>query len=251
MDIQEKEKAWFYKVTKSNDLIQKSRFELTTTQQKLILFLISKIKPSDDDFKLCEFSIHEFCAICGIDEYNGGNYIAIKQAIEDIAQKFIWVTLDNEEETMLRWIEKPYINKKTGIIKIRFDKDMKPFLLQLKSNFTQYELFWTIQFKSKYSIRMYEYFKSVHYNKELSYERIFTVEELRKILGAQDVHKEWKNFKARVLEPAIEEINNFSNQYIEYQAMTTGRTVDKVWIKVTEREFWKSVGKNRLIENEE
>ena len=33
-------------VVKSNDLIRKTRYNLTTQQQKIVLFAISKIKPS-------------------------------------------------------------------------------------------------------------------------------------------------------------------------------------------------------------
>jgi plasmid replication initiation protein len=250
MDKVELEKARNAIVVKSNDLIQKSRFELSTLQQKLVLFLASKINYYDDDFKLHEFSIAEFCSVCGIDDTSGGNYSGIKKAIKEIADKSIWVTLEDGRETLLRWIEKPYVDKNSGIIKIRFDKDMKPFLLKLQDNFTQYELIWTIQFKSKYSIRLYEYLKSIHYNKLTAYERIFTVEEIRKILGAEDVHKEWKNFRARVLEPAIAEINEYSNQVIEYSPMLKGKAVDRVWIKVAEKDYIDAM-KSKRIKTEE
>ena len=246
MDKLEIEKARNAIVVKSNDLIQKSRFELSALQQKLVLFLASKIKPYDDDFKLHEFSIQEFCSVCGIVEESGGNYSNIKKAIKEIADKSIWVTLEDGRETLLRWIEKPYIDKKSGIIKIRFDKDMKPFLLQLQDNFTQFELVWTIQFKSKYSIRLYEFVKSIHYNKFSSYERIFTVDEIRKTLGAEDVHKEWKNFRARVLEPAIEEVNQYSNQFIEYSPMLKGKSVERVWLKVVEKSYLEAMQNKRL-----
>jgi plasmid replication initiation protein len=245
MDINEIEKARNAIVVKSNDLIQKSRFELSTLQQKLVLFLASQIKPYDDDFYLHEFSINEFCTVCGIDD-GGGNYTAIKKAIKEIADKSMWITLENGQETLVRWIEKPYINQRSGIVKIRFDKDMKPFLLQLQGSFTQYELVWTIQFKSKYSIRLYEFVKSIHYNQLESYERIFTLEELRKALGAEEVHKEWKNFKARVLDPAVNEINEYSNQTIEYLPMSKGRTVEKVWLKVSTRDFAEAMKSKRL-----
>lgn len=250
MDKYELEKARFAMVVKSNDLIQKSRFELSTLQQKLVLFLASKIKPYDDDFYLHEFSIAEFCTVCGINDESGGNYSAIKKAIKEIADKSMWITLANGQETLVRWIEKPYINPKSGTIKIRFDKDMKPFLLQLQDNFTQYELVWTIQFKSKYSIRLYEFIKSIHFNKFEAYERILTVEELRKALGAEDVHKEWKNFKARVLEPAINEINEYSNQTIEYLPIAKGKAVEKVWIKITTKDYVEAL-KSKRIKTEE
>ena len=63
-------------VTKANDLIQKSRFNLSLQQQKIVLYLISQVTPFDEDFKLYEFSIAEFCRVCGIDD-NNGRYIRI------------------------------------------------------------------------------------------------------------------------------------------------------------------------------
>lgn len=38
-------------VTKANDLIQKSRFNLSLQQQKIVLYLISQVTPFDEDFK--------------------------------------------------------------------------------------------------------------------------------------------------------------------------------------------------------
>ena len=76
-------------VVKANELIQKSRFTLTLQQQKVVLYLISQITPYDDDFKLYEFSINEFCKVCGIDETNGKNYLDLKQAVKDIADNLI------------------------------------------------------------------------------------------------------------------------------------------------------------------
>ena len=49
------------RVIKSNDLIQKSRFHLSLQEQKIILYLISKVKPNDNNFLLAEFDTTEFC----------------------------------------------------------------------------------------------------------------------------------------------------------------------------------------------
>ena len=118
-------------VVKHNDLIQKSRYNLSLQEQKIILYLISKIKPEDEDFKLYEFSIQEFCEVCGIDEKNGKNYSDLKETIKDLTDKSNWAIIQKdgrETETLLRWIEKPYIDKNSGIIKIRLDNDMIPYL---------------------------------------------------------------------------------------------------------------------------
>ena len=75
-------------VVKANELIQKSRFNLSLQQQKIVLYLISQITAFDEDFKLYEFSINEFCKVCGIDDTSGKNYTDLKNAIKDIKLKY-------------------------------------------------------------------------------------------------------------------------------------------------------------------
>ena len=222
-------------VVKANDLIQKSRFSLSLQQQKVVLYLISQITPIDEDFKLYEFSIVEFCKVCGIDYDSGKNYADLKEAVKEIADKSIWVKLDNGKETLLRWIEKPYLDEHSGTIQIKLDKDMKPFLLQLKENFTQYELLWTLNFKSKYSIRFYELVKSIHYHDLDTYSREFDLDELRRILGAE-TYKTYQTFKVRVLEPAIQEINSFSDKNVIYLPIKHGRAVKRIKLTISSKD---------------
>lgn len=73
-----------YLVVKSNDLIQKSRYNLTAQQQKVLLYLISKIQPDDTELKEYEFNIQEFCNVCGIDSTSGKNYDDLKKAISEL-----------------------------------------------------------------------------------------------------------------------------------------------------------------------
>ena len=211
-------------VTKSTDLIQKSRFDLSLQQQKVLLCLISQITPYDEDFKLYEFRVIDFCKACGIDYDNGKNYRDLKAAIKGIADKSLWITIDENEETLLRWIEKPYINRRDGTIKIRLDRDMMPFLLQLKQNFTQYEIIWTLHFKSKYSIRLYELVKSVHYQELDFYKKKYTVDELKMLLNGEK-YREYRDFKRRVLVPSVKEINRYSDKTVSFEEVKRGRKV--------------------------
>lgn len=219
-------------VVKANELIQQSRFNLSLQQQKIVLYLISQISPHDEEFKLYEFSIAEFCRVCGIEVENGKNYQNLKQSIKDIADKSLWVHLDEDEETLLRWIEKPYINKKSGVIKIRLDNDMKPFLLQLKKNFTQYELIYTLHFKSKYTIRLYELLKSIHFHELETYTRKYAIDDIRRIFGAEN-YIEYRDFKRRVLEPSIREINDYSDKVVSYEEIKVGRRVSGIQFTIT------------------
>jgi len=211
-------------VTKANELIQKSRFSLSLQQQKIVLYLISQITPYDEDFKLYKFSIPEFCRVCGIDGTSGRNYEALKSAIKEISDKSIWITLENGKQTLVRWIEKPYIDTGKGFVQIRLDNDMRPYLLQLKANFTSYELIWTLHFRSKFTIRLYEVIKSIHFHNLELYRKKYSVDELKALLDGE-TYKEYRDFKRRVLKPAVEEINAYSDKKVEFEEIKSGRKV--------------------------
>lgn len=235
-------------VVKANDLIQKSHFSLSLLQQKIVLYLISQIEYTDKEFRLYEFDIREFCKVCGIDFDNGGNYTYLKEQIKEIADKSLWITIE-DEETLLRWIEKPYINRKEGVIKIRLDEDMKPFLLQLKANFTQYELIYTLHFKSKYTIRLYELIKSIHYHELETYERTYTVEELQKLLDAE-VYKTYQHFREKVIDKAIAEINEYSDKIVSYEPIKVGRRIGKIKLKIASKDTLKKLEIRAEIDRE-
>ena len=212
------------RVTKANDLIQKSRFSLSTQQQKIVLFLISQINQWDEDFKIYKFSIAEFRRVCGINHPGGRGYAEMKSAIKDIADKSVWVKLENGKETLLRWIEKPYIDEGRGTVEIRLDKDMKPYLLQLRENFTNYELIYTLRFRSKYSIRLYELIRSLQYHDLEELRCQFTVEQLKSMLDGEE-YREYRDFKRRVLNMAVGEVNRYSDRNVEYTEVKRGRKV--------------------------
>lgn len=213
-----------YYVVKNNSLIQKSRYSLTTQEQKIMLYIISKIKPNDEDFILYEFKITDFCDICGIEKYNGKNYYDLKQTIKNLSDKSIWVTIDEKgTETLLRWIEKPYINSHSGIVQIRLDADMKPYLIKLKEHFTQYNYIYTLAMQSKYSIRLFELLRSY----ANLHEWTASVDELKLKLDAENYNK-FCDFNRRVINAALREINDYSDIKVTPTYIKDGRKVTHI-----------------------
>ena len=211
-------------ITKANDLIQRSRFDLSLQQQKVVLYLISHISPYDEDFKIYSFEIREFLKVIGAEIDSGANYSYLKKQIQDIADKSLWIKIENGKETLVRWIERPYIDENSGIIEIKLDALMKPYLLQLKNNYTTYELAYTLLFKSKYSLRLYEIAKSVHFHELTEYKRKYSVEELKIMMGAEN-NKEYRDFKRNALKKATDEINKYSDKDISFEEIKHGRKV--------------------------
>ena len=224
-------------VVKSNRLIQQSRFRLNLQQQKIILYLVSQINYNDDDFKLYEFGIMDFCRICGIDSVGGNNYQLLKDSLQQLRDKSLYIMLDDETEALVGWLDKVYLNKRTGTVQVRLDKDLKPYLLHLRENFTRYELVYTLRMKHKVSPRLYEILKSYHYNGMKPYEKEFDIDELRNLLDAnKDTYKKFKYFNSFVLTPAIQEINDQTDIHVTATPLRTGRKVYAVRIRIEHRD---------------
>ena len=223
-----------FSVVKSNELIQKSRFSLTAEQQKLILFLISKIKPTDTDFTDYSFTITEYLAITG--NTKGGNtYKDIEEGIKVLADKSMWIYGENGEQYLFRWLQNVRINRQSGIITLRLDEFLKPYLLQLKEKYTQYQLIYTFSLKSKYSIRAYEYFLSMQYDKQKAYTFTISVDEFKNRVGAE-TYKQFKDLNTRVLKPIEKEINDFTDKRIYIEPKKTGRTTTHLEITVISKD---------------
>lgn len=212
-----------YRVIKANELIQRTRYTLSTQEQHIIAYLVSKIKPEDDEFHLYEFKIKDFCQACNIDETNGKNYISLKASLKKLADKSIWITLPDGRETLLRWIERPIIDKRSGTVQIKLDELMKPYLLQLKDRFTQYELYYNLVMKSKYSIRLYELLKSYSNLSQWT----FDIDDLKKKLDAEN-YKRYPDFKRYVLDIALKEINNISDLAVTMEVIKESHRYAKI-----------------------
>lgn len=236
-------------VRKSNALIQKARFSLSTQQQKILLYLISQIQPWDKEFQTYKFSIREFAAVCGLDYPKGGkDYTEIKEQIKRIADKSMWLLLeDGNTETLVRWIENPVIQRNSGTIELKLNEALKPYLLQLKERYTQYQLVYTLNFKSKYSIRLYEVICSIHFHELEEYNRIFSIEQLKKMLDCES-YNDFRNFKRVVLDKAIKEINSYSDKDVTYKTIKDGRKVVGVELTIKSKNVVDSIKVGAKIE---
>jgi len=211
-----------YKVVKSNELIQKSRFNLSAQEQKIVLFLISRIKPTDKEFYYQDFSVAEFCSICGIDSANGKNYKNIKNAIKSLSDKSVWVTKDGSEK-LFRWITEADVQIYSGTIRIKLQESMREHLLELQEHFTQYELAHALGLKSQYSIRVYELLKSHEYKRRCEFEIV----KLKKALSAEN-YTRFPDFKRKVLEVSKREINEITDLMVEYNAVKDKRKYSSI-----------------------
>ena len=211
-------------VYKRNDMIQKGRHELTLQEQRCVLYAISKIKPEDSVFQEYTFELSDFYKLCGLQDES---YTKLKDILIGLKQKTWWVETAPNVESTVSWFNKVRTNKKSGTVTVRFDDDMMPYLLELTKNnqyYTHYQLKYILPMKSQYAVRLYELLKSYQRN---NYEWFFDVESLKKQLNCEN-YKNFYDFRRWVLDPAVAEINEFTDIKIAWEPVKEGRKVTRV-----------------------
>ena len=82
-------------------------------------------------------------------------------------------------------------------------------------------------FKCSYSLIFYEIIKK--YDGENIEMPIYTLEEIRQMTGTVNKYKLYYDFKKRVFNPAMEEINKFSQKYsYDFKEIKVGKTINKI-----------------------
>lgn len=207
-------------VTKSNMLIE-ANYKLGVIEQKIILCLASNIQPTDSDFKTYTLPIKEFNKLLGLK--GTPKYSELRQTTKELMQKVFEVRIDRKV-IQVAWLSYVAYNETEGTIDIRFDPFLRPYLLELKKEFTSYKLENVVKLKSSYAIRIYELLKQY----EKIQERTFLITDLRKMLGAEDVYPAYGNFKQRVLVPAQKELKKKTDIMFDIEEIKTGRKVTKI-----------------------
>lgn len=235
-----------YQVIKSNQITFGSRYNYSIDEQKTIAYICSLIKPTSHQIELeYNFNIRNFCKTCGIDYNNGKVYEYIRNILRGLVQKVMILELPDGTETTVNWVQKVWSNKGTGIVRIKLDEDMIPYLFELKCRFMSYKLKDILCMKSQYSIRLYEVLKSYHdlkigqtdhRNKKEKFSNPqivwweVNIDELKRKLMVNTIqtYNNYKNFRLRVLEPAQKEINAFTEINIFFKPIYQGRKVIKI-----------------------
>ena len=206
-------------VAKGNDLVEAKRsMHLTTRERKLVAYMVSCISPYDDDFKEYRFPIEDFIQFFSIKDKNAPKeYERIAHGI--MSKPF---TVENDVERFTAtWLSEAKYHKKQKIFTFRFTPSLKRYLIQLKKFYTRYKMINLIHMENCYSESVYELLKQY----ETIGKRSVSMEKIRTMLGLERKYPLYSNFRVKVLEPAVEEINKYSDINIAYQEVKEGRKI--------------------------
>ncbi|WP_280564228.1 replication initiation protein [Chromohalobacter sp. 48-RD10] len=119
------------------------------------------------------------------------------------------------------WVQSIAYIESEGRIELRFSKDMLPYLTQLTEQFTRYALEDIAKMTSSHAIRLYELLCQWRDTRQ----REVSIEWIRESFQLGDKYPAIKDFKRRVIEPAVEQINEHSPIWVKWSQRKTGRRV--------------------------
>lgn len=215
-------------IVKSNQVVEAS-YQLSAIEQRIVLAAISYIpknqEVSDDELysvgveQLKELGVHEKTA-----------YRDLKEGINRLYERSINLILDGKS-IKIRWVQEIQFIDGQSTAGIRFSKPILPFISNLSREFTKYALSDIAGLSSSYAIRIYELL--VQY-RSLG-KRQLAIDDMRTMLALGKKYPLFADFKKRVIDTAVEQINEHSPINVEYEQKKTGRKVTHILFTFKEK----------------
>lgn len=234
-------------VVKDNRLIEAS-YKLTEAEQRIMMMAIAwaRINVVDEltTDTWIELQSKDYISLFETDDKNA--YRQLKVAIKALASRKLMVEVIDPITSLpaileTDWVTNALYVEGAGLVRINLGKMIIPYIWRLEHRFTSYQIKSVKQLSGGYTVRLYELL--------LQYliigNRAFQIDELREILDAQGkAYDRISNFKARVLDYAVEQINQLTDLLICYETVKTGRSVSGFIFTIKSKKKKASLQKN-------
>lgn len=219
------------KVVQSNNLIR-SMSKMDTIPFKIFEMAVSCIdtKNPEQEVELNKFDIFNF-----FETESTAKYTLFKTYMVKLNQSGINVLLPNEEEELINVTSGIRWGKRTDKVTIRFNDLIMPYLIEMKKNFTQYEISEIKNIRLKNSLILYKWLVMNFGEKPHKKKYTIKVSELRKITDTERVYERFGNFERKVLEETTQEINANTSLKVTYEKIKTGRSISDIIFTVCKK----------------
>lgn len=215
-------------VVQSNELVN-GKQNLTLNAAKILRTVIMQIKPEDSEFKSYCITIPELSKLLNVSKNN--LYRDIDKITDDITTNPLKIKdQKNDQFVKFPWVNVCAYDKSVGLV-VQINPLLKPFLLNLQSKYTQYQLEDILAMKSVYAIRIYELIMKENYSKMIPKNGIsvvLTIDEIRQACDCEDKYTQISHFKEKVLDIAVREIERTTTYTVNYECIKKGRTIHAV-----------------------
>lgn len=224
------------RVVEHNDFIN-ARYDFPVIVHRLFVAGLLLIDKDDEDLKTYRIPVRDL--LDAFDIKSGAYYDELKRRWPELTKQATLTFEKVGKNGKRRLGMKPLFasleyQEGEGCIELKFNPDLRPQLLDFKSNFTQYRLSDVKEFGSQYSFRIYRWLKQVE---DLRPDRTFSIEDLREMLMLEGKYADFGSFRVNVLDVARRELDEHADISFDYELRRKGRKVTDVvfQIRLSER----------------
>ena len=209
-----------------NSFVFAARYKLNAREQKMLLYLISKLNPKNQsDFHKQAVTIAELKDLLTADDKKHGSF---RERLQDSVNNLVscqihfpsTFTIDGIQfRNVINWFQYCVTKQDENgqvYLEFAFSEILKPFLLNLKE-YVKLNPVDVLKMRSAYTIRMYQIFKAEfdRVGKLRQAKVTFTLIELKELLSIEDKYNsgDLKDFRNRVLNKIRDEVNEFLKQF--------------------------------------
>ncbi|NLP65564.1 replication initiation protein [Paraburkholderia sacchari] len=166
----------------------------------------------------------EFAAVADLaarsgEKQSAAAYRGLKEACASLYERKL-TYMDGKKLVKLRWVWKAEYHDGEGWAQICFSPDLTPHIFLLQRRFVSYELKFAQGLQSIYSWRLLELLMREKDRGTL----LITVDDLRETLEIPETYR-FADIKRRVIDMAVDELNEKADLVIQWQPVKRGRAV--------------------------
>jgi plasmid replication initiation protein len=212
-------------VAQSNNLVEAHySTELTAHAHKIARLILSFISPDDADMRTYTIPLSALKQYLGVssDSRRGAFYDRLKETSKKLNKQPIEIKQKNGDTIVASFLSGYKISPREGKVTFEISSLLKPFLLDLRNNYTSYLLANIPKLKSGYSIRVYE----LLYQYKRIGKRTFELGDLQKKVGSD--YTLYGDFKRKVLKQAQKDLKIYTDLNFIFAEIKTGRKVTSI-----------------------
>ena len=228
--------------TKPVEIIQHNalttaRYEMTACEMDIVFFLLSKLTKNDKAGTVYELRVKELEQLTG----RVWNYTRLFDSTDQLRSR--GYVINGEKVDERTGTSKPTVLQVgllasaeyligQGIIELEISEKVRPYLIDLKNNFTSYKLQAALSLTSKYAKRIYQLASQW---KDIGESKTYSLDEFKYMLNLKDPkgkepeqYVKISHLQAKVLDVAVQQINEHTDLRISYELKKKGRAFDRV-----------------------
>ncbi len=215
---------------RQDNAITTARYEMTLCQMDVLFCLMSVLNKDKSKYLIYVKNIEKLTN-------RKWNYNQLREATYNLNSKVYEIKKGDNLLQVSILASSEYIAGQ-GAIELELSSKIKPYLFDLKKQFTSFKLHAILMLSSKYAKRIYMIANRWKAKGEIRY----TIDMFKEMLYLKDPkgkkpeqYVKITDLKKRVLDPSVDQINRHTDLEISYLLHKKGRSYDSISFKVLEK----------------